>query len=466
MARLDRRRLPVHLVIVVGMVGMLFGSLPIAPAFAVTVPTDRLPDLKVARTTDFYIQKTASGRRLLRFTGAMLNVGTGAFEVSARRASTKKPWLVDQIIYQSGGHTRRIQTTATMKWAGDGHNHWHVTRMLTFHLWSPTGIVTSAGTGTLRAAKLGFCFFDTNRKNTSLPFARLSQKYKKTGCGTKSSLHTRNGISVGWSDVYPANFVYQWIDITGMPAGTYTVRGAVDLYGKFLESNDKNNCTWSRISFKATGPKVKVLATGSSCINDHDSTPFAADVTWALALGLVKDCDADMFCTNDPVSRSQLASFLARAMNLPPATTDHFTDDQADPNQADINRVAEAGLMPGCTATTFCPKTRVTREVLAAVLANALVLPPATTDHFTDDEMSALQPSINSVAEAGIMPGCTTTTFCPTTTVTRGAAMTIFHMAFPALVPPATTGLGTSPVGLPARDFAAVARLDPECALV
>ena len=84
--------MPVHLVVVVGMVGMLFGSLPIAPTYAVTVPTDRLPDLKVARTTDFYIQRTPSGRRLLRFSGVMLNVGRGAFEVSAKRASTRKPW--------------------------------------------------------------------------------------------------------------------------------------------------------------------------------------------------------------------------------------------------------------------------------------------------------------------------------------------------------------------------------------
>ena len=72
------------------------------------------------------------------------------------------------------------------------------------------------------------------------------RKYQQSGCGKRGSLHTTNGISVGWGDLYPAKFAYQWIDITGLPAGTYTIRASVDLYGKFLESNETNNCTWAK----------------------------------------------------------------------------------------------------------------------------------------------------------------------------------------------------------------------------
>ena len=74
------------------------------------------------------------------------------------------------------------------------------------------------------------------------------------------------------------------------------------------------------------------------------------------------------------------------------------------------------------------------------------------------------------------MPGCTATRFCPMTIVTRGAAMTILHMAFPALMPTAATGLEESPVAIPLDAVAAVgagdpvwpsdlAALYPECAL-
>ena len=421
-----------RLVVVSGILGLLFAVVPAAPVMAFT---DKLPDLKVASTLDFRIALSPSGRRYLRFSGMMLNVGKGPIDLRGSRASTSKPWTVDQVIYQSGGHTRRIHTTAQMSYAGDGHDHWHVLRMLTYHMYSPTQ-------STLKAAKIGFCFFDTNRKYSSLPGAPKTRVYKASGCGTRSSLRTHVGISVGWADLYPDTFAYQWLEITGVPAGTYTVRGAVDLYGKFTELSEKNNCTWTRISFGATGTKVKILAHGSSCLNDHDGSAYDADIDWALAGNVASNCDADMFCTNDPVTRGQLAQFVARAMNLPASGTDFFTDDNGSAYEADIDRVAAAGIMAGCTATTFCPNSKVTRGEMATVLATAKALPPAADDHFTDDETSPDEASINSVAEAGYMAGCTATTFCPTVTIKRGETMGFLHRAFgtgPAAVVPSGT---------------------------
>ena len=52
-----------------------------------------------------------------------------------------------------------------------------------------------------------------------------------------------------------------------------------------------------------------------------------------------------------------MASFLARALDLPPADEDHFTDDDGAHEDA-INRIAEAGITTGCTATRFCPGDR------------------------------------------------------------------------------------------------------------
>ena len=408
-----------RLAVVVGTLGLLFAVAPVGPVMAAT---DKLPDLKVATTLDFRIALSPSGRRYLRFSGLMLNTGQGPFDLRGKRASTSSPWSVDQVIYRSGGSARRIHTSATMGYAGDGHNHWHVLRMLTYHMYSPTQ-------STLKTAKIGFCFFDTNRKY-SLPGTPRSRHYLQSGCGTRTSLSTHVGISVGWGDLYPDTFAYQWIEITGVPAGTYTVRGAVDLYGKFTEFSEKNNCTWTRISFGATGTKVKVLAHGTSCVNDHDGSAYDADIDWALAQQVASNCDADMFCTNDRVTRGQFAQFVARAMDLPASNTDHFTDDDTSPYEADIERVAQAGVMAGCTATTFCPNSFVTRGAVATVLADALNLPPADDDHFTDDETSPDESNINRVFEAGIMAGCTATTFCPTASVKRGETMGFLHRAF------------------------------------
>jgi hypothetical protein len=425
MARTRRRRFGLRLVVLAGTLGILVGVLPAAPALAAT---DKLPDLKVAKMADFSIQRTASGRRLLRFSGMMLNVGRGPFEIRGRRASTKKPWIIDQIVYRTGGTKRRVPTTATMKYAGDGHNHWHVRRMLSYHLWSTHG--------TSRDAKIGFCFFDTNRRNTTLPGAPKFRKYQQSGCGKRGSLHTTNGISVGWGDLYPAKFAYQWIDITGLPAGTYTIRASVDLYGKFLESNEANNCTWAKVSFKATGKKVKVVSTGSKCLNDHDTTPYAPDIDWAAEQRIAGNCDADMFCTYDPITRAQLASYLARALDLPPSDTDFFTDDNGNAREADINRAAAAGLFAGCAANKFCPSGTITRGSMATVLVRAMAAPPTETDYFTDDETNGHEADINAAAEARLMPGCTATTFCPARKVTRGATMQLLHAIFGAEPPP------------------------------
>ena len=426
MARTARQRTGLRLVVLAGTLGILFGVLPAAPVLAAT---DKLPDLKVAKMAHFSIQRTASGRRLLRFDGMMLNVGKGPFEIRGRRASTKKPWIVDQIVYRTGGTKRRVRTTATMKYAGDGHNHWHVRRMLSYHIWSTHG--------TSRDAKIGFCFFDTNRRNTTLPGAPKFRKYQQSGCGKRGSLHTTNGISVGWGDLYPANFAFQWIDITGFARR--------DLHDPVLGRPVRQV------------PRVEreeQLHLGQGLVQGHGQegqggldrvevperprhTPYAADIDWAAEQRIAGNCDADMFCTYDPITRAQLASYLARAMDLPPSDTDFFTDDNGNAREADINRVAAAGLFLGCGAGTFCPSGTVTRGSMATILVRAKGAPATEADYFTDDETNGHEADINAAAEAGLMTGCTATTFCPARKVTRGAAMRLLHTIFGAEPPPA-----------------------------
>lgn len=105
---------------------MAFGALlaplgPVAPA-PVAAATDKLPDLRMAKLADFRIV-VSNGRRLLRFSSTMTNLGVGAFEIRSNRTSTTTPWNVDQIVYNDAGGFRRIDTTATMQYGGDGHGH-------------------------------------------------------------------------------------------------------------------------------------------------------------------------------------------------------------------------------------------------------------------------------------------------------------------------------------------------------
>ncbi|HEX2767093.1 MAG TPA: S-layer homology domain-containing protein [Candidatus Limnocylindria bacterium] len=153
---------------------------------------------------------------------------------------------------------------------------------------------------------------------------------------------------------------------------------------------------------------------------DAKFTPFRAEIEWLYNAGITGGCSAERFCPWNGVSREQMASFLARALDLPPAVADHFTDDEDSIHEENINRIADAGITGGCgDGTRFCPGSRISREQMASFLARALDLPPAVADHFTDDEDSIHEANINRLAEASITGGCAADRFCPTHTVQR-----------------------------------------------
>ena len=382
---------------------------------------DRLPDLQMAKLTDFRIV-TSGGRRLLRFSSTMINLGRGALEIRSTRPSTASPWNIDQVIFTTGGGSRRVDTTATMAYGGDGHGHWHITRMVDVDLWSSSRHATGA--------KIGYCFFDTSLVNRSLPGARTSPLYRESMCARRSSLTSRNGISVGWGDKYQSSLPFQWVDITGMPAGTYVIRAMVDARNRFIETSNRNNCAYTRLRFNATGTAVTILGNGSLCVNDWSASPYAADIAWAFQGGLTSGCGVDLFCPGDLVTRGEVATWIARAFALPATENDYFTDDGASGHQANINRTTAAGITEGCGATTFCPTAFASRGELATWLVRALNLPPTSSDYFTDDATSVHQANINALAEAGIATGCGAGLYCPGAAVLRGPLASFLHRAF------------------------------------
>ena len=162
---------------------------------------------------------------------------------------------------------------------------------------------------------------------------------------------------------------------------------------------------------------------------DIIGSPYRGDILWIAEAGISAGCGVERFCPSATVTREQMASFLARALDLPPATRDWFSDDGSTAHQADINRVAEAGITGGCAARRFCPTATVTREQMASFLARALKLPSASTDYFADDNSSAHESDINRVALAGITGGCAAGRYCPRATVTRAQMAAFLHRA-------------------------------------
>ncbi|MGH2418529.1 MAG: glycosyl hydrolase family 18 protein [Candidatus Limnocylindria bacterium] len=162
---------------------------------------------------------------------------------------------------------------------------------------------------------------------------------------------------------------------------------------------------------------------------DMWSSPFRDDIMWLFETGITTGCSTSSFCPHMAVTRQQMASFLSRALALPAATRDYFTDDAGSIHEADINRVAQAGITLGCGPTSYCPHLAVTRQQMASFLSRALALPSATQDYFTDDAGSMHEADINRVAQAGITLGCGGGQYCPLGPVTREQMAAFLHRA-------------------------------------
>lgn len=243
--------------------------LAVGAAAVAAAPADKLPDLSMLKPTSLRMENSG-GQRRLRMSTTIVNTGKGPFETRASRRSTSEPTMnVSQRIYNTAGGTRVHSTTEIAQYAGDGHNHWHVQHVASYELYSATG----KGPLLRRDSKVGFCFFDTNAYRLSLPGAPESRQYAQSGCGTKSSLFVKNGLSVGWSDVYPWNIGLQWINVTGLAAGEYLLKLTADPNGQFEEMSTTNNCNWTRIRIPKTGSSVSVLGSGSGCVLPGSEEP-------------------------------------------------------------------------------------------------------------------------------------------------------------------------------------------------
>lgn len=168
------------------------------------------------------------------------------------------------------------------------------------------------------------------------------------------------------------------------------------------------------------------LPPGGSFVDD-DGRSQEGYIEALAATGVTRGCNPpanDRFCPSNLVTRGQVASFLVRALGLPPAeVADQFVDDDDSPHAADIDALVAAGITRGCGAPedrTFCPKRAVNRGEIAAFLVRGFgYQSPEGIDSFTDDEDSVFEADIEALAAAGITSGCSEGTYCPDRPIQR-----------------------------------------------
>lgn len=196
----------------------------------------------------------------------------------------------------------------------------------------------------------------------------------------------------------------------------------------------------------------------SGNFNDHDEIASVhQEAVYALVdEGVVEGCEDDLYCPDPDISREQMASFIARALDLPADTTERFNDVQpGSTHGGNIGALAQAGVTQGCDDEgNFCPRDSVTREQMASFIQRAYELvadgPPAFDDVGSGGEHSE---GISAISAAAVTDGCENNLYCPDDSVTReqmasfiARTMGITFDEVSGSVCPATTGPMTAPV--------------------
>ena len=102
------------------------------------------------------------------------------------------------------------------------HGHYHFKGFARYRLLDGNGIEVATG------RKVSFCLLDLSRWD---PKANHITRFD---C-------EEQGIQAGWADVYDSGLPGQWIDITGIPAGTYTLEITMNPEHVIEEANYLNN---------------------------------------------------------------------------------------------------------------------------------------------------------------------------------------------------------------------------------
>ena len=197
------------------------------------------PNLRIGPPTDLYVQR-GGGRTLLRATSDVRSRGRGPMELRGRRNGPRS-MRVHQRIYRKGGGHIDVPTGASLHFtevgAYFGGSYWKVHQLAHFELWSVDRhhrLLRRVRSG----PKLNYCLRDLERTR---PGRRSPAYAHYPGCNQNPYQDGITlGTSVGWSDIYPADYSKQWIGVGGL-RGCFAFVMTVDPNSLLYESNENDN---------------------------------------------------------------------------------------------------------------------------------------------------------------------------------------------------------------------------------
>lgn len=190
-----------------------------------------------------------------------------------------------------------------------------------------------------------------------------------------------------------------------------------------------------RTTFDLRSPWVEAVIAPYD-FRDVGSSVHREAITYISDLGITRGCNPpanDRFCPEELVTRGQMAAFLVRALALPQGEPSGFVDMEGSVFSSDVDRLVNAGITRGCNPPAndrYCADRTVTRSQMAAFLVRAFGYSEIGDVDFEDDDGSEFEADIARLATAGVTLGCNppdNDRFCPDQAMTR-AEMATFLM--------------------------------------
>jgi hypothetical protein len=217
-----------------------------------TGPRELLPDFD--QRAPFRL--TVAGTKL-GFASATDNVGEGPVWVRGRRGSATSPMRAQQLVRLSDGRVRTYDDAGRLRYTpSPTHTHWHLLDFQRYEL------RTQQGELVVRDRKSGFCLADhyglARRRVALFTGARF---FGNCAASNPGALSVEQGTSVGFTDLYPAHFHGQNLELRGVAAGVYTLVHRANPEQRLEEIDYGNNAASLRIriSWRGRAPHVQTL---------------------------------------------------------------------------------------------------------------------------------------------------------------------------------------------------------------